>query len=46
MYPAAKTGDWGMARKIGSDDDYNPLLLRGAGTEGYLASVSAIQLRF
>ena len=43
MYPAAKTGDWGLASKIKHGDDDNPVLLRGAGTEAYFPPVSAFQ---
>ena len=43
MYPAAKTGDWGLATKIKHGDFLNPVYLRGAGTEPYLSPVSAIE---
>ena len=42
MYPAAKTGDWGLAAKIEHGDFRNPVYLRGTGTEPYLSPVSAI----
>lgn len=40
LYPVAKTGDWGLARKVKHDDHRNPIGLRGAGTESYYAPVS------
>ena len=43
MYPAVKTGDWGLATKIEHSDDQNPVYLRGAGTDLYLAPVSAVE---
>lgn len=46
MYPSAKTGDWGLATKIEHSDHRNPIYLRGAGTEGYLSPVSAIESAF
>ena len=45
-YPVAKTGDWGLATKIKSDDLRNPIGLRGAGTEAYYAPVSIVQINF
>ena len=43
MYPAAKTGDWGLATKIKHGDSKNPVHLRGAGTEPYFSPVGAIE---
>ena len=43
MYPAAKTGDWGLATKIEHGDSNNPVYLRGAGTEPYFSPVGAIE---
>ena len=41
FYPVAKLGDFGFGVMTNHEDATNPSRLRGAGTDGYFAPVSA-----